>query len=314
MFFNHPHAGRKTSAIVGLSAMRETIGFIGLGKLGSAIATNLQAAQYGLRVYNRTSEKAKALVGGGAVLAGTPVEAVVPQGILISVVSDDRVLDEICGDAAINKLGAGGLHISMSTVSPETSRRLAERHARHGAQFLAAPVFGRPEAAAARKLWICNSGPATAKQRAKPLFDVISQGVFDFGEDVGAANVVKLAGNFLLTAAVEAMAEASALAEKNGIPRADLLGMFTTTLFNCPIYVNYSKRLIDADYDKAGFTIPLILKDMKLVQQTATQSRSPMPLVNLLCDRYVTLLAKGKDHLDAAALALGVADDAGLKW
>jgi 3-hydroxyisobutyrate dehydrogenase-like beta-hydroxyacid dehydrogenase len=294
--------------------MAETLGFIGLGKLGSAIASNLLKAGFPLRVYNRTLEKTKPLVENGATLATLPQSAPVKGGILISVVSDDRALEEICSDELLRALGAGGLHISMSTVSPETSRGLAKRHARIRAGFLAAPVFGRPEAAAARKLCICNSGPADAKARAKPIFDVISQGIFDFGEDVGAANVVKLAGNFLLTAAIEAMAEASALAEKNGIRRADLLNMFTSTLFNCPIYLNYGKRLIDADFENAGFTIPLILKDMRLVQQTAFQTQSPMPMVNLFCDRYLALLAKGKGNLDASALALGAAEDAGLKW
>jgi len=294
--------------------MPETLGFIGLGKLGSAIATNLLASKFPLRVYNRTQEKIKPLVGNGALIAPAPKDAAFPGGIVISVVSDDRALEEISSDQLLGALGPGGLHISMSTVSPETSRKLAERHGRARVSFLAAPVFGRPEAAAARKLWICNSGPADAKKRAKPIFEAVSQGVFDFGEDVGAANVVKLAGNFLLTAAIEAMAEASALAEKNGIPRADLLNMFTTTLFNCPIYVNYGKRLIDADFENAGFTIPLILKDMRLVQQTAFQSQAPMPLVNLFCDRYISLMAKGKAMLDASALALGAAEDAGLKW
>jgi len=294
--------------------MPETLGFIGLGKLGSAIASNLLNAGFPLRVYNRTVEKTKPLVENGATLAPLPQNAGVKGGVLISVVSDDRALEGISSDEVLRALGPGGLHISMSTVSPDTSRSLAKRHASMGVSFLAAPVFGRPEAAAARKLWICNSGPADAKTRAKPIFDAISQGVFDFGQDVGAANVVKLAGNFLLTAAIEAMAEASALAEKNGIRRADLLNMFTSTLFNCPIYVNYSKRLIDADFENAGFTIPLILKDMRLVQQTAFQSQSPMPLVNLFCDRYLTLLAKGKANLDASALALGATEDAGLKW
>jgi 3-hydroxyisobutyrate dehydrogenase-like beta-hydroxyacid dehydrogenase len=294
--------------------MRETIGFIGLGRIGSVIAANLQSAGFALRVFNRTPGKAKPLVEKGAILAKAPWEAAPAGGILVSVVSDDRALEEISSQRTIDALGAGGVHVSMSTVSPETSRKLAELHATKGALFLAAPMFGRPEAALARKLWICTSGPDQAKARAKPIFDAISQGVFDFGAEVGAGNVVKLAGNFLLTAAIEAMAEASALAEKNGIARADLLNMFTATLFNCPVYTNYSKRLIDADFEKAGFTVPLILKDMRLVQQTAAQSRAPMPLVNLFCDRYLTLLAKGKDNLDASALALGAAEDAGLKW
>ena len=294
--------------------MKDTIGFIGLGQMGLPIATNLQSSGFPLHIHNRTADKAKPLVEKGAVYFKTSAGAALPGGIVISIVSDDRALEALVTDEFLAALKPGGLHISMSTVSPATSQRLSERHAAAGSSLLAAPVFGRPEAAAARKLWICASGRAADKQRAKPIFDLISQGVFDFGESIGAGNVVKLAGNFLLTAAIEAMAEASALAEKNGIPRADLLNMFTTTLFNCPIYVNYAKRIVDADFEKAGFSIPLILKDMHLVQQTATTARAPMPILNLLCDRYLTMLANGEEKLDASGIALGAARDAGLKW
>ena len=233
--------------------------------------------------------------------------------MVVSILADDRAVLDVASDDFCKALGTG-VHISMSTVSPVTSRTLAERHARFGGRFVAAPVFGRPEAAAAKKLWICTSGAAASKKAAKPVFDAIGQGVFDFGEEVGAANVVKLAGNFLLTAAIEAMAEASAMAEKNGVPRADLLNMLTTTIFNCPIYVNYGKGIMNAQFEPAGFPIPLILKDMHLVQKTASDARAPMPVLNLLIDRYLTLLAKGLDRYDAAALALGAAEDAGLHW
>ncbi len=123
---------------------------------------------------------------------------------------------------------------------------------------------------------------------------MLSQGVFDFGESVGSANVVKLAGNFLIMSAFEAMAEASALAEKNGVPRAALLNMFTHTLFACPIYQNYSKRLIDADFDQVGFALPLVLKDMNLGLQTAGASNVPMPALNILRDRCLASVAKGR--------------------
>jgi 3-hydroxyisobutyrate dehydrogenase-like beta-hydroxyacid dehydrogenase len=293
--------------------MAGTLGVIGLGKLGLPIAQNLMAGGFSLRVYNRTAAKAQGLVAQGATAVTSPAETAVDDGTVVSILADDRALLEIAGDDFCRALGAG-LHISMSTVSPLTSRALAERHARFGGRFVAAPVFGRPEAAAARKLWICTSGAAGAKAAARPVLDAVGQGVFDFGEEVGAANVVKLAGNFLLTAAVEAMAEASAMAEKNGVPRADLLNFLTATIFNCPIYVNYGKAIVNAQFEPAGFAIPLILKDMHLVQNTASDARTPMPILNLLIDRYLTLLAKGLDRYDAAALALGAAEDAGLHW
>ena len=294
--------------------MVETLGFIGLGKLGLPIAENLLDGGFALRVYNRTAEKAAGLVAKGATAVKSPVETVVAGGMVVSVVADDRAVLEVSGDDFCEALGKG-VHISMSTVSPVTSRTLAERHARFGGRFVAAPVFGRPEAAAAKKLWICTSGKSASKKAAQPVFDAIGQGVFDFGEDVGAADVVKLAGNFLLTAAVEAMAEMSAMAEKNGVPRADLLNMLGSTIFNCPIYVNYGKAIINAQFEPAGFSIPLILKDMHLlVQKTACDARAPMPILNLLIDRCLTMLAKGLDRDDAAGLALGAAEDAGLKW
>jgi 3-hydroxyisobutyrate dehydrogenase-like beta-hydroxyacid dehydrogenase len=293
--------------------MAETLGFIGLGKLGLPIAEQLMAAGYALRVYNRTAEKGAPLIARGAFAVKSPAETVAAGGTLLSVVSDDRALLEVSGDDFCEALGTG-IHISMSTVSPVTSRTLAERHSHFGGRFVAAPVFGRPEAAAAKKLWICASGAAAAKEAVKPIFDAVGQGVFDFGEEVGAANVVKLAGNFLITAAVEAMAEASAMAEKNGVSRADLLNMLSSTLFNCPVYLNYGKGIVNSQFEPAGFAIPLILKDMHLVQKTAADARAPMPIVNLLVDRYLTMLAKGLDRYDAVALCLGAAEDAGLKW
>jgi 3-hydroxyisobutyrate dehydrogenase-like beta-hydroxyacid dehydrogenase len=293
--------------------MAETLGFIGLGKLGLPVAENLIAGGFSLRVCNRTAEKAAGLVAKGATLSKFPVDAATAGGMVVSIIADDRAILDVVSDEFCEALGTG-IHISMSTVSPNTSRALAERHARFGGRFVAAPVFGRPEAAAAKKLWICTSGTAASKEAAKPVFDAIGQGVFDFGEEVGAANVVKLAGNFLLTAAIEAMAEAAAMAEKNGVPRAELLNMLSSTIFNCPIYVNYGKGIINAKFEPAGFPIPLILKDMHLVQKTASDARAPMPILNLLIDRYLTMLAKGLDRYDAVGLALGAAEDAGLQW
>ncbi len=293
--------------------MRETLGIIGLGKLGLPIAENLLAAQFPLRVYNRTVQKAAGLIEMGATLSKSPVDTVAREGTVLSILSDDRALLEVANDEFCEALGTG-IHVSLSTVSPVTTRTLAERHARFGGRLVAAPVFGRPEAAAARKLWICTSGAAASKKAVKPVFDSIGQGVFDFGEEVGAANVVKLAGNFLLTAAIEAMAEASAMAEKNGVARADLLNMLTSTIFNCPIYVNYSKGIINGQFEPAGFSIPLILKDMNLARKTASDAQAPMPILNLLIDRYLTMMANGLERYDAVGLALGAAQDAGLKW
>jgi 3-hydroxyisobutyrate dehydrogenase-like beta-hydroxyacid dehydrogenase len=294
--------------------MPESVGFIGLGNLGRPMALNLLAAGFPLRVYNRSPEKTKELAEKGATVVRTPPEVATAGGIVISVVTDDRALQPIADEALLHALGPGGIHLSMSTVLPATAEKLAATHAKHGVTYIGAPVFGRPEAAAAKKLWICTSGPAAAKSRVRPILDAMGQGVFDFGEAPGAANVVKLAGNFLLTAAIEAMGEAAALAEKNGVDRAALLNMLTSTLFNCPIYNNYSQRIIAADFDKVGFSARLALKDMRLALDTATASDTPMPILSLLRDRYLAAIANNQGHLDASALALRPAADAGLNW
>ena len=191
-----------------LPLMEQSISMLGLGKMGLPMANNLLAAGYALTVFNRTAEKAAGLIARGARLAESPGTAVIAGGIVVSMVSDDRALLAIADDAFCQKLGAG-IHLSMSTVSADTNRILAERHARFGGQVVAAPVFGRPEAAVTRKLWIATSGPNAAKVQIKNLINALGQGVFDFGEEMGAANVVKLAGNILLATAIEAKVEAT---------------------------------------------------------------------------------------------------------
>jgi 3-hydroxyisobutyrate dehydrogenase-like beta-hydroxyacid dehydrogenase len=200
----------------------------------------------------------------------------------------------------------------MSTISPATSRRLAARHDERGAFYVAAPVFGRPEAAAARKLWICCSGAKEGREKARPVLEALGQGVFDFGDDPAAAGVVKLAGNFLIASALEAMAEAWTLAEKNGIPRRSVADLFSTTLFACPIYKNYGDVIAGERYSPAGFRLALGLKDIGLALETAAESGVPMPLASLLRDRLLGSVARGRKDLDWAGLALAVSEEAGL--
>jgi 3-hydroxyisobutyrate dehydrogenase-like beta-hydroxyacid dehydrogenase len=294
--------------------MRETIGFIGLGHMGLPMTENLLAAGFRLRVYNRSRDKAKPLAEKGAEVVDQPTKVATPGGIVVSMLADDDVLQTTAGAELIQALHPGGVHVSMSTVSPRAVELLAEFARLHDVAIVAAPVFGRPEAAAAKKLWICVSGDAAPKQRVQPVLEALGQGIFDFGEKVSAANLVKLAGNFLLTSAIESMAEAAALAEKHGIPRSDLLNMFTKTLFNCPIYINYARHIIDADFERAGFKAELAFKDMRLAWQTAADARAPMPTLSVLCNHYLAAIANGKGGFDASVLAEQVAREAGLRW
>lgn len=295
--------------------MNETIGMIGLGNMGLPIATNLLTAGYPLRVYNRTVEKASPLAEQGAAVVNRPADAVQPGGIVVTMLANDAALEAVVLEEGgiLSTLGQEGIHLSLSTVAPATAQKLAALHAQHGSHYVAAPVFGRPDAAAARKLWVALSGPDAAKARVKPILEQLSQGIFDFGEDVSAANVVKLAGNFLIISAIEALAEALTLAEKNGLDRTQVASLFGQTLFACPIYQNYGRMIAEQQYEPAGFKLSLGLKDVTLALQTAKSSQLPLPLASLLHDRLLALVADGKGELDWTGLALKASQEAGLK-
>ena len=201
----------------------------------------------------------------------------------------------------------------MSTVSPHTAQKLSAYYREAGATYLAAPVFGRPEAAAEKKLWICTAGDSKAKERARPVLEALSQGIFDFGEKPEAANVVKLAGNFLIASAIEAMAEAFTFAEKNGVAREAVADVFTQSFLSCPIHQNYGRVISRHAYQSGGFKLSLGLKDMNLLTSVAGASLTPMPLGNLLHERLLSAMSKGRADLDWTALALGASEDAGLQ-
>jgi 3-hydroxyisobutyrate dehydrogenase-like beta-hydroxyacid dehydrogenase len=295
--------------------MSETIGFVGIGAMGSAMARNLLQNGRSLRVYNRTRAKAELLEAEGAVICETAAEAVEGVSVVISMLSDDTALahETLGDDGILSTLAADSVHISMSTISPPLAARLAAQHDLYDSHYVAAPVFGRPEAAAAGKLTIAVSGEDAAKARVRPILDVLGQAVFDYGNDVSAANVAKLCGNVLIIAATEAIAEAYTLAEKNGVERSAIHDMLTQTLFAGPIYQNYGKRIAEEQYVPVGFSLPLGLKDIRLVSELGESSRTPLPLASLVRDRLITSLAKGRDDLDLTGLALEVSESAGLK-
>lgn len=301
---------RKEEAIV----KKEEVAFIGLGGMGQAMAFRLLGAGYRLQLWNRTQEKGKALVGDGARLFATPEEAVRGVGLVITMLADDVALEQVVSGPGgfLAALPEGGIHLSMSTVSPEISRRLAERHQEGGSHYLGAPVFGRPEAAREGKLWICVSGDPPAKERVRSLLEILGQGCFDFGPRPEAAHVVKLVGNFLIGAATEALAEAFALAEKNGLDRSQVAEMLLSTIFACPIYRTYGGRLAQHRYRPVGFRLPLGLKDVSLVRDLARASQAPVPMADLVHNRFLTALAKDRLDLDMTALGLGALEDAGL--
>lgn len=294
--------------------MAQAVAFVGIGSMGEPMAMNLLKAGFNVAAYNRTPEKLAALKQAGARTADCPAAAVTPGGIVVTMVSNDQVLKElVAGNGGVAAALGAGTHISMSTISPDTARELAKLHSHYGGHYLAAPVFGRPEAAAAAKLWICQSGAAPAKQAARPLLEAMGQSVRDFGDDPGAANLVKLCGNFMILSSVEAMSEAFALAEKNSIDRTAMAAFFGETLFSCPIYQNYGRILANRAFEPAGFQLALGMKDVKLVQSAADSAEMPMPLAELLHERLADSLAKGRSQMDWTAIELIVAEAAGLR-
>ena len=290
----------------------ETVAIFGLGQMGQGMALRLLESGYPLGVYNRTREKAVAAVEKGAELFDNPATAVGAAGLLITMLSDDNAVAELVTEEVLQALGKGSIHLSMSTVSPAAVQDLLPRHAIHGVQYLACPVFGRPDAARAGKLWLCLAGDEEAKSRVRPLLDVMGQGVFDFGSHPPAANVVKLAGNFLIASAIEAMAEAFSLVEKNGADPNQAHALLTQTLFACPIYQNYGKFILAQSYDPPGFNLALGSKDVRLVRDTARESQVPMPLAGLLEDRFLRSLANGRGNMDWTAIAIDQRQSAGL--
>lgn len=294
--------------------MPARIAYLGLGGMGLPMATRLLEAGHPLTIWNRSPEKAAALVARGAQLAATPAAAVADAEFVFSMVADDAALDAIClgSQGMLAAMQPGALHASMSTILPATARRLAAVHREQGTHYVAAPVFGRPAAAAAGQLWICLAGDGEAQARLRPVLAPLCQQHYDFGADPGAANVLKLAGNFMIASAIEAMAEAYVFGEKNGLDARALAEFFGSTIFACPIYQNYGRFIAARQFEPAGFRLALGRKDVQLVAETARSSDVPMPFLGTLLNRFAARVAKGGGELDWTSIAIDVAHDAGL--
>jgi len=290
------------------------LGFAGLGSMGLPMAENLLKAGHALTVWNRSKGKADGLVEKGARLADRPADMAEADGVVITMLADDKALEDVTlGERGImEKLGPGGLHISMSTISPALSSRLEQMHRSRGAAYLAAPVFGRPDAAAAKLLFVLCAGQAQARHLAQPILEALGQKVFALGENPAHANIVKLSGNFMIMAAIEAMAEAMTLGEKHGVPREQLIDVLTQSIFPAPLFVNYGKQIAAHSYEPARFKLSLGLKDANLVLAAANSVQLAMPLASLMQGRYQTGMAKARGDLDWTAAALSVAEDAGV--
>jgi 3-hydroxyisobutyrate dehydrogenase-like beta-hydroxyacid dehydrogenase len=274
------------------------IAFIGLGNMGAGIAANLVRAGHEVAVWNRSPEKARPLVDQGAIAAQSPGGAASGRDLVMTMLADDAALDAVLAgnQGLLEGMGRGALHVSLSTISIAAAERCASRHDEHDQRFLSAPVFGRPEAAAAAKLFVVAAGARGAFETAKPALEAISQRIFYLGETPSSANLVKLCGNFAILAAIETMAEAMTLAQKGGVSKRQLHEILTGTLFDTPLYRNYGAALVEERFRPAGFAAPLGLKDMRLVGQAAEKLRVPMPVLSVMRDHLLqTIGAEGED-------------------
>ncbi|MGN6778308.1 NAD(P)-dependent oxidoreductase [Rhizobium sp.] len=289
------------------------VGFIGLGQMGSAMAVNLIKAGHEVTVYNRSRDKAEVLAREGAKVAATVADACGGEAVFTMLAHDDALSAVVHGNGGVlASVGKGAVHISASTISVAMSERLTKEHAAAGQRFVAAPVFGRPEAAAAAKLFVAAAGAPDAIQSVTPLFDAIGQRTFVLGEEPKAANLVKLSGNFLIASVIESLGEAMALVEKGGVDRHAYLDLLTSTLFNAPVYKTYGGLIADRKFQPAGFTAPLGQKDIRLALAAGEALNVPLPLASLLRDRFLNLLAHGGEELDWSAVGALAAKDAGL--
>ncbi len=290
------------------------IAFLGLGNMGSPMAQNLIRAGHGVTAWNRTPSKAEALKSEGATVARSPAEAAQHAEIAISMLADDNaVRTAVLGaDGLADRLPKGALHVSMSTISVALSRELASEHGKRGQLYMSAPVFGRPEAAAAGKLFVAAAGDKTAVERAMPVLEKLGQRVFVMGDKPEMANVVKLSGNFLIATVIESLGEAIALARKYGVDRHQYVEFLTNSLFAAPVYKTYGGLIADEKYTPAGFHIRLGLKDIRLAIAAAEAADTPLPIASLIHDHMLTAISRGMSEMDWSATAKLAAENAGL--
>lgn len=288
------------------------VGFIGLGAMGSAMASNLLAAGHTVTVWNRSEAACEPLVSLGAKVAKTADRAA--QGeVLHSMLANDQAVREVILDGGLlDAMDPGTVHVNHATISVALAQQLSAEHARRGIEYVAAPVFGRPDMAAAAKLNMVVAGKASAIDKVRPLLEAMSSKVWPMGEAPERASVAKIAGNFMLASAIESMAEATALTRAYGISAADFLEVMTNTLFAAPAYQGYGKLIAEQRFKPAGFALPLGFKDVDLAQQAATSARVPMPFAGVLRDSLLEALAGGDEDLDWSALSMVAARRANL--
>lgn len=290
------------------------IAFIGLGRMGVGMARNVLRAGHSLTVFNRSREKAEALVADGARVADSPADASRDAEVVMTMVADDLAVEQLVfgHDGIASALQSGCIHVSHSTIGTAFARKLTAEHAQRKQGYLSAPVFGRPEAAENKNLLVITAGPAEVIDRCRPLFDAIGRQTFVFGSEPWQANVAKLSGNFMIIGMIEALGEAYATLRKAGVAPETFLDAMDA-LFGSPVIKNYGRIIAQEKFTPAGFALPLGLKDVRLMLAAADECASPMPLASLVHDHLLSALAQGQGELDWSSMTQVLARNAGLK-
>lgn len=280
------------------------IGFIGLGQMGRGVAANLMKGGHTLRVWNRSPEPVEALVAQGAQRAQTPAEAFEGEVVFSMLAQDDAIEETLLASGVLDQARAGTVHVNLATISVAFAQKLAGLHRERGLGYVAAPVLGRPEVAAAGELNVLCAGEPADMERVRPLLDLFAKRVWPFGQEAHRANVVKLACNFALASMIETLGEAGVLVNAYGVQPAALFELMTGTLFASPAYKTYSQIIADQRFSPAGFKLPLGLKDVRLALAAGEAEHTPLPFASVLRDHFLEAIAHGDGEKDWSALAL----------
>jgi len=287
------------------------VGFIGLGQMGREMAGRLLDAGHELTVYNRSRAAAESFRSRGAGIARQPIELLDAE-VVITMLADDAAVEAVwVASGLAGTMPSSGVHLNMSSISLKMGKELTILHQAGGSQYLAAPVFGRPYAAAQGQLDIVVAGPDAAIARCKPLFGVLGKQCFTVGTDPPQANIVKIARNFLLGTIIESLGEAFALTRKSGVDAATFLSIITSTAMSAPAYKSYGRMIVEKAYEPT-FALKLGLKDVELALEAAGDTHVPMPMAGLLREQHIAAIASGYGDKDWAALGEYIAERAGL--
>ena len=277
------------------------IAFLGLGKMGSAVARLLVEKGYEVTVWNRSEAPLQHLVGLGAQAAGTSAGAVRGAHAVFTMLNDDQALESVLFEQdALDSLVAGTVHVSLSTISVALAERLEREHAARGQRYLGSPVFGRPAVAAEGKLWLAVGGPEDLVLEMTPVLNVFSRGMSVVGDRPSLAHAVKLGGNFLITAMVASLSEALTFAESHGIEPEAFLETVNSALFQSPFYASYGKVMLHPP-EQAAATVALGDKDMRLFREAGKEAQVRTPVANLFQQQFQTAMEKGGGEQDWAA-------------